>query len=134
MGIISNAQFYTLYLFDWFLNGEPKDLGFVAELIFLSYRLKHAKPSAKLFEMAVEKLRHMGIPNSSVLYVGNDMLNDILPADKVGFRTALFAGDARSLRMREDDSRIAGLSPDVIITDLSQVDDCVTPSDSRQHE
>ncbi len=121
MAIISNAQFYTLYLFDWFLNGEPKDLGFVAELIFLSYRLKHAKPSAKLFEMAVEKLRHMGIPNSSVLYVGNDMRNDIWPAAKIGFQTALFAGDRRSLRLREDDPECKSVVPDLVITDLLQL-------------
>lgn len=121
MGIISNAQFYTLFLFDWFLNGGPKDLGFDAELLFLSYRVKHAKPSTKLFEMAAEKLKQKGIPESCVLYVGNDMRNDIWPAAKTGFQTALFAGDRRSLRLREDNPECKSVSPNLVITDLMQL-------------
>jgi putative hydrolase of the HAD superfamily len=121
MGIISNAQFYTLYLFDWFLNGDPKDLGFDADLIFLSYRLKRAKPSRKLFEAAAKKLKRLNIPGSCVLYVGNDMRNDILPAKETGFQTALFAGDRRSLRLREDDPECKNVTPDLIITDLMQL-------------
>ena len=121
MGIISNAQFHTLYLFDWFLNGSPQHLGFNVDLLFLSYRLKHAKPSAKLFNLAAEKLKQMGIPGSSVLYVGNDMRNDIMPAQKTGFHTALFAGDKRSLRLREDDPLCKSVVPDLVITDLMQL-------------
>ena len=121
MGIISNAQFHTLYLFDWFLNGSPQHLGFNVELLFLSYRLKHAKPSGKLFDLAAEKLKQMGIPGSSVLYVGNDMRNDIMPAKKTGFQTALFAGDKRSLRLREDDPLCKSVVPDLVITDLLQL-------------
>ena len=49
------------------------------------------------------------------------MLNDILPATKCGFRTALFAGDARSLRLRDQDSRVADITPDIIATDLAQL-------------
>ena len=63
----------------------------------------------------------MGIETSSVLYLGNDMLNDILPADRAGFQTALFAGDARSLRLRKDDPRCQGLAADLVITDLMQL-------------
>lgn len=121
MGIISNAQFYTPYLFDWFLNTDLQELGFDSELIFLSYRLKHAKPSGMLFELAAEKLKHAGVPRSSVLYVGNDMRNDILPATKTGFQTALFAGDRRSLRLRENDPQCKDVSPDLVITDLLQL-------------
>ena len=53
--------------------------------------------------------------------MGNDMLNDILPARSVGFRTALFAGDKRSLRLRRDDPRCNNLKPDMILTDLIQL-------------
>jgi len=49
------------------------------------------------------------------------MRNDILPAKKIGFNTALFAGDARSLRMREDDPECIRTSPDLVITDLIQL-------------
>jgi putative hydrolase of the HAD superfamily len=121
MGIISNAQFYTPYLFKWFLDFAPEDLGFDPELVFYSYEFERAKPSAALFAMAAQKLRDKGLAPSSVLYLGNDMLNDIFPAKNSGFQTALFAGDKRSLRLRTDDPRCRSLKPDLVVTDLGQL-------------
>ena len=121
MGIISNAQFYTPFLFNWFLNSEMEDLGFDPGLLYYSYRYEVAKPSPTLFKMAAKKLYSMGIQPVAVLYVGNDMLNDMYPAKAIGFQTALFAGDRRSLRLRTDDPRCTDLSPDLVITDLGQL-------------
>jgi putative hydrolase of the HAD superfamily len=121
LGIISNAQFYTPYLFRWFLDSSPEDRGFHPDLIFYSYKFGYAKPSIFMFNAAVEKLEKIGVSAHSVLYIGNDMLNDIYPAKKAGFRTALFAGDARSLRLRENDPKCKDLSADIIITDLIQI-------------
>jgi putative hydrolase of the HAD superfamily len=121
MGIISNAQFYTPYLFKWFLDSSLEDRGFHPDLIFYSYKFGYAKPSTFMFNAAVEKLEKMDISPHSVLYVGNDMLNDIYPAKTAGFKTALFAGDARSLRLRENHPQCKDLSPDIIITDLIQI-------------
>jgi putative hydrolase of the HAD superfamily len=53
--------------------------------------------------------------------VGNDIFNDILPAAAEGFQTALFAGDRRSLRLRSEDARCAGVQPDLVITDWRQI-------------
>ena len=121
MGIISNAQFYTPYLFNWFLDSNPEDLGFHPDLILYSYKFGHAKPSTFMFQVAVERLKKRDIPAHSALYIGNDMLNDIYPAKKTGFQTALFAGDARSLRLRKDDPKCKDLSADLVITDLVQI-------------
>ncbi len=121
LGIISNAQFFTPYLFDWFLKSDLKHLGFEPNLIFFSYKFGHAKPSSFLFEVASLRLKDMNIPTDSVLYVGNDMLNDIYPAQKEGFKTGLFAGDARSLRLRPDEPVCKNLSADIVITDLVQL-------------
>jgi len=125
MGIVSNAQFYTPFLFRWFLNDRPEDLGFHPELLFYSYKFGYAKPSVFMFEAAIEKLKAMNISAHSTLYVGNDMLNDIYPAKRVGFKTALFAGDARSLRPRKNDPECKNLSADIVITDLIQLIDHV---------
>ena len=121
MGIVSNAQFFTPYLFRWFLDSSPEDLGFKSDLIFYSYKSGHAKPSPFMFEAAAEILGNMDISPHSVLYIGNDMLNDIYPAKKAGFKTALFAGDARSLRLRENHPKCQNLSTDLVITDLVQL-------------
>ncbi len=121
MGLISNAQFYTPYLFRWFLNKNLEELGIDPELVFYSYRFEVAKPSPKLFRLAAEKLGAQGILPTEVLYVGNDMLNDIYPAKTIGFQTALFAGDRRSLRLRADDPRCKNITADVVVTDLIQL-------------
>ncbi len=123
MGLISNAQFYTPLLFEWFLHAKPEDLGFHSELIFLSYQQGHAKPSPVPFEKAATVMKAMGLSTAVSLYVGNDMLNDIYPAKQLGFQTALFAGDKRSLRLRTDDARCINLSADLVLTDLDQLID-----------
>jgi putative hydrolase of the HAD superfamily len=121
MGIISNAQFFTPLLFKWFLDAGMESLGFNPDLVFLSYRIRHAKPSTWPFQKAAAAIRALGLETPSALYVGNDMLNDIYPANQLGFQTALFAGDARSLRLRTEDSRCRNLSADLILTDLEQL-------------
>ncbi|MGD2186823.1 MAG: HAD family hydrolase [Desulfobacterales bacterium] len=128
MGIISNAQFFTPLLFEWFLHARPVDLGFHSELIFLSYRIRHAKPSMVPFRKAARVIRSKGFNPAASLYVGNDMLNDIYPAKQFGFQTALFAGDTRSLRLRGDDPRCVNLSPDLVLTDLKQLIGHITGS------
>jgi putative hydrolase of the HAD superfamily len=121
MGIISNAQFYTVDVLERFLGATLGRRGFDQRLLFFSWREGYAKPSSVMFKRAKTVLANMGIPAESVLVVGNDMQNDILPAASVGFMTALFAGDRRSLRLRDSDDRCRALSPDLIITDLCQL-------------
>ncbi|WP_319409969.1 HAD family hydrolase [uncultured Desulfosarcina sp.] len=121
MGIISNAQFYTVDVLERFLGATLERGGFDHRLLFFSWREGHAKPSTVMFKRAKEALLGLGIPAGSVLVVGNDMRNDILPARAVGFKTALFAGDRRSLRQRESDDCCRDLSPDLIVTDLRQL-------------
>ena len=125
MGIISNAQFYTPYLFNWFLGSPPEDLGFHPDLILYSYKFGYAKPSTFMFQVAAERLKHMDMPLRSALYIGNDMLNDIYPAKQAGFKTALFAGDERSLRLRKNDPKCKDLFADLVITDLVQLLDYI---------
>ena len=126
MGIISNAQFFTPLLFEWFLDVRMEQLGFDSDLIFLSYRLGCAKPSMKIFKAAAAAIKARGLNTDAALFVGNDMLNDIYPARSLGFQTALFAGDDRSLRLRTDDPRCRNLSADLILTDLAQLTDHLT--------
>jgi putative hydrolase of the HAD superfamily len=121
MGIISNAQFFTPGLFKTFLGSAPQDLGFARDLIFYSFEFGQAKPALDIFRRAVDQLRRRKIPPESVLYVGNDIRNDIQPAHTVGLQTALFAGDRRSLRLRQDDPACRAATPDLIVTDLRQL-------------
>jgi len=121
-GIISNAQFYTPLMFEALLHKNIRECGFKEDLCQWSWQAGVAKPSPALFIPVHQALKaRYGIEPESVLYVGNDMLKDILPALKMGWKTALFAGDRRSLRMREDDPRVSGTRPWCVVTELEQL-------------
>ncbi|MBN1950112.1 MAG: HAD family hydrolase [Bacteroidales bacterium] len=126
LGIVSNAQFYTPVLMNYFLNDKislkERVKGFDRELTVFSYKFGKGKPDHTLYEELVPTFKwKFGLLPEEVLFVGNDMLKDIYASSQVGFRTALFAGDKRSLRMRGDDKRTAALKPDHVITELPQV-------------
>jgi putative hydrolase of the HAD superfamily len=126
MGVISNAQFFTGLLFKHFLGSKTRDLGFNEQLMFYSFEHGYAKPSQFLFELARDRLNDMRIIPQAAVYVGNDMLNDILPAHSVGFQTVLYAGDKRSLRLREDDERCSSLSPELVVRNLKELSEHIS--------
>ena len=131
LGIISNAQFFSLDLFPWFFHHCAAGLGFDPELIFCSFQHGEAKPSMKLFNLALGRLTQMGIPPQQVAYIGNDLRNDILPARQAGFQTILFAGDRRSLRLRPDDPACASLRADLVVNTLKQLISWLTENVDR---
>jgi putative hydrolase of the HAD superfamily len=122
LGIISNAQFYTPMLFEWLLGNDLNTLGFDPDLVIFSYEQGRAKPSDKLFDLACRRLLAKGVTPGRTAFIGNDMRNDIAPATRKGFQTILFAGDARSLRLRENEIGTS-TQPDRVITDLAQLID-----------
>ena len=124
LGILSNAQFYTPILFETLCNHQSlTELGFDPDLCLFSYLEGEGKPSPNLFSTLALRLDDYGIAASETLYVGNDMLKDIWPAADVGWQTALFAGDNRSLRLRKDDPRMRHVQPTMVIDDLRQLVD-----------
>jgi putative hydrolase of the HAD superfamily len=120
LGLVSNAQCYT----PWFMQaafGKPlRRLGLRRELLVWSYALGEAKPAAALFGQALTRLRAgWSIAPREVLYVGNDALKDVAPAQRAGCRTAFFAGDARSCRPSP------GVKADIVLTALDQLPELV---------
>ena len=122
LGLVSNAQYYTPIIFSAFFEQSIEAIGFDPECCIWSYKELKAKPSADLFPKAGKFLKkNHGIQLSETAYIGNDMLNDIYTAKQAGCKTVLFAGDQRSLRLRENDERCNDLQPDAVITTLSQL-------------
>lgn len=62
------------------------DLGFAADFIASSHAWGVAKPDPVFFERVVQ---HAGVPAERILYVGDRLDNDVLPAARAGMRTAL---------------------------------------------
>lgn len=119
LGIISNAQWFTPVILEVLLGRPLHELGFSDEsLLVYSYQHRRAKPSRELFQAALDELAQESILAREVLYIGNDRLNDCWGAARAGMRTALFAGDRRSLRLREDMPELHDVEPDWVVTDL----------------
>ena len=126
-GIISNAQFYTPIMLNILLRRaghrgpNPHADVFGRQLTFYSYRLGVSKPNPLAFERAKKRLGSKGIEPARVIYVGNDVRNDMVPARDVGFKAVLFAGDRESLALRKDRPDCAGFKPDAVIKKLPQL-------------
>ncbi len=129
LGIISNAQFYTpLHLRRLLRRALGNDQLrmqqiFTDTLMFFSYELGFSKPNPRAFQRASDLLVRQGITREEILYIGNDMLNDVWAALRSGIRAAFCAVDAAQTTLRENDDRCRGLKPDAVITDLSQLAD-----------
>lgn len=126
LGIVSNAQFYTPIIMNYFISGaidaSENIQGFDADISVFSYKLLRSKPDTQLFQTLAEQLnKKFNLLPHQVLFVGNDMLKDVWTANEIGFKTALFAEDTRSLRMREEDDRCNNLKPTFVITHLEQL-------------
>lgn len=125
-GIISNAQFFTPMLLNYFLDRPEEKWDdippyFHPALCLFSYLHGSSKPDPGLFSRLNEDLERLNISPDECVFIGNDMYNDIYGASQAGMKTVLFAGDSRSLRMREDKTELNNLKPDAIITELGQL-------------
>lgn len=125
LGIVSNAQEFTLPLVKDLAGRFGVDSVFDANLCVFSCRYRQSKPGPRMFDVLCDGLRRAGIDPGEAIYVGNDRLNDVWAATQAGLRTAWFAGDRRSLRAREDDPRTAAMDQDLILTQLSQLLQCI---------
>ncbi len=122
LGIISNAQFYTPLTFLSLTGRTMEELGFNSDLLEYSYKRGIAKPSVDMFACLCSNLKKLNnIAPEEILYIGNDMLNDVYSAKVSGMTAALFAGDRRSLRIRKDNAEVQKIKPDLIITELDQI-------------
>ena len=125
MGIVSNAQVFTISLVEDLLGRALEGGGLALDLCIFSNRFRQAKPGPRMFQVLCRALKRQGIQPQQAVYVGNDMLNDVWAASQAGLKTAWFVGDRRSIRPRQDDDRCRNLNPDVTLTNLLQLLECM---------
>ncbi|MCT1765155.1 HAD family hydrolase [Brevibacterium casei] len=85
-----------------------KEIGFDADLIASSERWGIEKPSADFFARIVDA---MSVEAHAVLYVGDRVDNDIIPAREAGMRTAFLArGPWGTIHKRRPEARLADIT------------------------
>jgi len=122
MGIVSNSQFYTPYLLETFLEDSLENIGILPELQIWSYQLGIAKPSVEIFQKPLSVLSNQfNINPENVVYLGNDVRNDIWPAKQLGIKAILFAGDQKNILLHDSDEQLKTVRPDAVISSLDQL-------------
>ncbi|KMQ50441.1 hypothetical protein CHISP_2688 [Chitinispirillum alkaliphilum] len=124
LGILSNAQFYTPIDLTLMLRdqsaGKADDYNevFDVDLTFFSYEFAVAKPNQKLFRVLYDALYEMHIHPSQTVFVGNDLILDIEPAQAAGMKTAMFVGDEKSAYFHDKKDKIV---PDISFTHFEEL-------------
>jgi FMN phosphatase YigB (HAD superfamily) len=124
-GLLADGQCFTRVQLQRGLAAQDSSLVFDKvfdkDLIVLSYETRGRKPSERLFRHAVAALAQQGLAPNQVLHVGTSIARDLLPARRVGMRTALFARDRTSLQASAEQLKEPASRPDVLLTKLSQI-------------
>jgi Predicted hydrolase (HAD superfamily) len=124
LGILSNAQFYTKIDLTLLLRdqsgGKIDDYNelFDPDLTFFSYEYKIAKPNQFLFRKLFDALYEYHILPGQTVFVGNDLMIDIKPAQEAGMMTALYTGDREVLFTHELEGQIV---PDIVFSDWEEL-------------
>ncbi len=125
LGLCADAQCFTTVQLLRALSKQGKlarlaDL-FDTEFEALSFEVGARKPSDRLFRTLTAKLAERDIATNEVLHVASHMANDIIPARRLGFQTALFARDKGSIVANKEQVNDPATRPDVLITELEQI-------------
>jgi FMN phosphatase YigB (HAD superfamily) len=129
-GLLGDAQCFTLVQLQRGLAAQDSaadvDALFDASLRSLSFELGARKPSERLFKHFLAAAAQRGFAPSQILHVGSRITHDLVPAKKLGMRTALFAGDKESLQATSEQIKDHATRPDCLLTELGQIADIVS--------
>jgi FMN phosphatase YigB (HAD superfamily) len=124
-GLLADGQCFTRVQLQRGLAAQDKDAALDKlldkDLIVLSYEIRGRKPSERLFRQATAALNQQGIAPNEVLHIGSSIARDLVPARRLGMRTALFAGDKTSLQATAEQLKEPNGRPDVLLTELNQI-------------
>lgn len=121
LGLVSNAQFYTPLLIEALMGRSLEKLGFESCLQAFSFEGGVAKPDVAPYLSATNSLLASGMTAGEILVIGNSSINDIAPAQRLGFMTVLFAGDVRSFRPAAPGE--PGAQPDSLLRSFDSFED-----------
>ena len=128
-GLCADGQCFTVVQLrrglDALGGGVRLDDVMTNDLRLLSSDVRGRKPSERLFRQALDVLEAKGIGPEEVLHVGSRIDKDIVPAKKLGVKTALFAGDRASLAATTEQLKDPASKPSVLLTDLGQIADVI---------
>ncbi|MBI1832426.1 MAG: HAD family hydrolase [Planctomycetes bacterium] len=128
-GLIADGQCFSFVQLQRGLElqscGIPANLLFDRSLRALSCGVGGRTPSERLFKHGLKALQALGIAPAHVMHASSRLDADLIPAKKLGMRTALFAGDKQSLQATPKQLKDHATRPDAMLTELPQIADLV---------
>ncbi len=128
-GLLGDGQCFTTVQLQRGLSAQDSDARLEKLLTegisTLSYEVRAKKPSDRLFRQSLKALSERGIGPAEVLHVGCRVDRGLVPARRLGLRTALFSGDRESLQATAEQMKDPLTRPDVLLTELSQIAEVV---------
>ena len=128
-GLLGDGQCFTAVQLQRGLAAQDADLRLddVIDpgLRVLSFEVRGRKPSERLFRQALTALNEKGIGPAETLHVGCRLTAGLVPARRLGMRTALFAGDRASLQATPEQMKDPAVRPDVLLTEPAQIAEVV---------
>lgn len=128
-GIYADAQCFSMLQLERGLKEQNSSIP-MGKLIPSSHRIlscevKGRKPSEHLLRELLISLKDAGIDPAETLHVGTNVETDLIPLKRMGFKTALFAGDRHSIQADPEQLKDKATRPDVMLTHLSQIKEVV---------
>jgi hypothetical protein len=131
-GFLADGQCFTLPQLQRGLRQQDPDADLSAwvdpSLCLLSHQVGTRKPGEALFRQLQKVLEENDVAPDEVLHVGSRVTQDLIPAKKLGLRTALFAGDAASIQATREQLKAAVSRPEVLLTSLEQLTEIIPVS------
>jgi len=128
-GLIADGQCFTSVQLERGLLAEDPafnlDAVIPAKNKVFSHEVRGRKPSERLFRQGLNAMAEQGITPSEILHIGSRVVQDIVPAKRLGMKTGLFAGDKASMQATADQCKDNASRPDVLLTELSQIADVI---------
>lgn len=124
-GLLADGQCFTCVQLQRGLKQQDPEAALdewvPSDLRTLSYEHRGKKPSERLFKHALQTFAEKGIEAEQILHVGAHIQHDVMPARRLGMKTALFAGDKASLQATPEQLKEPASRPDVLLTELPQI-------------
>ena len=108
MCLISNTGFTSPDTYNIFL--EKIGISKYIKIILLSNEIQTAKPSKKIYDLAIKKL---GVPNREIIHIGDNYQADIIGSKNCGIKPLWINGDNNSIN-KENEKIIIKSIPEIL--------------------
>jgi FMN phosphatase YigB (HAD superfamily) len=97
---------------------KESEIGPCVSDIYLSKVIGLKKPNPKFFKYVLHDLK---LKPQEVIYVGNDLINDVLPAKKLGIRTIFVKRPIKLIFIKNLLGKLLRIKPDYIVKGISEI-------------